>query len=815
MFELSTLITGGLLILTGIILIISYLRNIVLSKREKTIKALYDTTWAISNDYYFLIDKNGWIERTNFFQKNKLPEPSTRKRFGDIFECKNALKANGCTQADECKNCPMRLRINETLIYKKLFKNEEVDLEFFFNSVQAEHYYLTISSTPTNVKGKEYVLVSVHDITKEKELEGQVYNIDQKFSMVFDSLPSSCVICDKHGIIQEINRATIMHLGVNSKNDVIGKNIFNNPCIDEIYKEQMRKGISVKGEVKYDYNLLNQKYVQTTISDEIKYFQFIVNYIKKNGKTEAIVIIWVDNTLAHRTLKENKRFINLITQASMASQIGFGAINVLNDEQDVTFEFLRNLGGERGDSIRKLLIDSSKIHPEDRADIIQYWERATKGKVEDSLDKDIRVKIGNSYHWIKNLITQETFDPENKNIQLLGVNIDINKQKLVERELKTAKEKAESSDLLKSAFLANMSHEIRTPLNAIVGFSDLLAVTDDKSERTQFKEIIHQNNELLLQLINDILDFSKIEANTLEFHYSNVNVNTSLHNLIQAMQLKKRPDQNVEIKFEPENSECIIYTDKNRFTQVFSNFLTNAIKFTEKGSIIAGYHIRENDILFYVKDTGMGIEKEKSIQVFNRFVKLNSTKQGAGLGLSICKSIVNKLGGEIGVESERGKGSTFWFSLPKNLLNESKGEDEDTLLRLPNRLDALQKNNNRKTLLIAENSSICYNEFEAILSKRYTLLHAEQGEEAIALFLQKEPDGIIMNIEMPICDGLQAAEVIRKISQTTPMFATIPLGKDYSSKANRNTLLTVGFNETIKLPLKPSEIFNVLEAFNL
>ncbi|WP_288734473.1 ATP-binding protein [uncultured Parabacteroides sp.] len=224
------------------------------------------------------------------------------------------------------------------------------------------------------------------------------------------------------------------------------------------------------------------------------------------------------------------------------------------------------------------------------------------------------------------------------------------------------REKAEEANRLKSAFLANMSHEIRTPLNAIVGFSTLLANEENLEERQEFIKIIENNNELLLQLINDILDLSKIEAGTLEFIYSDVDVNSLLTEIEQSSRIRNRHPE-IQISFEERLPQCIIHTERNRLTQVINNLLTNSMKFTTRGSIRFGYRQEGNRLRFYVKDTGCGIPADKIDSVFGRFVKLNNFQQGTGLGLSICKTIVEKLGGEIGVESKEGVGTLFWFTI--------------------------------------------------------------------------------------------------------------------------------------------------------
>ena len=242
---------------------------------------------------------------------------------------------------------------------------------------------------------------------------------------------------------------------------------------------------------------------------------------------------------------------------------------------------------------------------------------------------------------------------------------DITTRKHVELELIQAKEKAEESDRLKSAFLANMSHEIRTPLNAITGFAEVLASANTEEEKAQYQEIIKMNADLLLQLVNDILDMSKIEAGTLEFVYTKVDINLLLSDLRQLFQMRVNDaGKNIQIIAEPSLPSCSIETDRNRVAQVLSNFTTNAIKFTQEGTISIGYEARDTELYFYVTDSGAGIPADKLPEVFGRFVKLNKDKKGTGLGLSISKTIVNKLEGQIGADSVEGKGSTFWFTIP-------------------------------------------------------------------------------------------------------------------------------------------------------
>lgn len=240
---------------------------------------------------------------------------------------------------------------------------------------------------------------------------------------------------------------------------------------------------------------------------------------------------------------------------------------------------------------------------------------------------------------------------------------DVTVQREAERKLVEAKEKAEEADRLKSAFLANISHEIRTPLNAIVGFSSLLACTENLEEKKMYMNLVEQNNGLLLQLISDILDLSKIESGTVEFIRSDIDVNSLCADMASTMQIKAQPG--VKVVFEPYRRDCHMTGDVNRLRQLLGNLIGNAIKFTSEGSIRIGYvPAGEDRLRFYVTDTGTGIAPEQKEHIFDRFVKLDSFIAGTGLGLSICRSLVEQWGGEIGVDSEPGKGSTFWFVLP-------------------------------------------------------------------------------------------------------------------------------------------------------
>ena len=376
---------------------------------------------------------------------------------------------------------------------------------------------------------------------------------------------------------------------------------------------------------------------------------------------------------------------------------------------------------------------------------------------------------------------------QNRDEKVLLTVRDITRLKKVQEELEVARRVAEVAGEQKTAFLANMSHEIRTPLNAIVGFAGLLSNASE-SERNSYVEIIKGNTNMLLQLVNDILDMSKIEAGTLEFIYSDTDVNQIMRELEGIFRLRlEEADSPVRIVFEPCLPVCFIHTEKNRVSQVLSNFLSNAFKYTKEGSITLGYKVREDDIYFYVQDTGAGIPAGKVDKVFERFMKLDAKKQGTGLGLSISRTIIKKLGGEIGVFSEYGKGSTFWFTLPGKPFDflplQQRTEDvSETVEFNETEYDAGAV---RRTILIAEDMDDNYLLYKIYLEKHYDLIRATNGEEAVSKYLECNPDIILMDIGMPVVDGYQATDAIRQLSSDIPIVAVTAFAKDSDSELGK------------------------------
>ncbi len=389
-------------------------------------------------------------------------------------------------------------------------------------------------------------------------------------------------------------------------------------------------------------------------------------------------------------------------------------------------------------------------------------------------------------------ITRSIVRTKNGNSLIIGILSDVTKLRELNTELERAKTKAEESNQLKSAFLANMSHEIRTPLNAIVGFSELMQSCDDPAEKEEYMKIINTNNELLLRLIGDILDLSKIESNMVDLKLETFDISPLFEETYTT--LKPRCEKS-EVKLFSHNpySRCIVTLDKNRLLQIWTNFINNAVKYTQEGSITIGYDHTENGIRLFVKDTGIGISAEKQSRLFQRFEKLDNFAQGTGLGLSICKAIVEKMGGRIGAESEVGQGSTFWAWLPCEAEIEYFNNKQSTDSSKANDSNTHSTSKQIKNILVAEDNDSNYMLVNAIL-KEHHLTRAHNGEEAVEHAKLYKYDAILMDMKMPIMGGLEATRKIRMFDKETTIIAVtanaFDSDKEEAVKAGCNSFVT-------------------------
>lgn len=388
---------------------------------------------------------------------------------------------------------------------------------------------------------------------------------------------------------------------------------------------------------------------------------------------------------------------------------------------------------------------------------------------------------------------------------------DVTEREKMIKELQEAKHQAEQSDKLKSAFLANMSHEIRTPLNAIVGFSELMAYAGEE-EKADYIQIINSNNELLLKLINDILDLSKLEAGSVELKYEPFDLSEHFENMFTSMKQRLKNPDIVLTEINPYHC-CRVTLDRNRVTQIITNYVTNAIKYTSKGSIKMGYACKDGGVYFYVKDTGIGIADDKKGKVFQRFEKLDEFAQGTGLGLSICKAIAEAMGGKVGFESVHNEGSLFWAFLPCEVdtlsMVEEKKEENISGEEFGANDEVMEKSAGRKTILIAEDIQSNYQLVSTILKDHYDLLHAENGQKAVEIARSQHVDLLLMDMKMPVLDGLKATAEIRKFNASLPIVALTAHAFD----SDRIAAIKAGCNEYLVKPIEKMKLMVALKKY--
>ena len=479
---------------------------------------------------------------------------------------------------------------------------------------------------------------------------------------IYKNLPAGIELYDKDGFMTDLNDKEMEIFGLRHKEDVIGLNLFDNPLLPQGLKDKLKAGAPIDMSFKYDFDRLDG-YYSTSRTGTISLISKFAPLYDALGNLINILLINIDNTETTNAYSKIQDFEEFFTLIGNYAKVGYAHFNALKCDGYAVNSWYRNVGEKEGTPLNEIIKVHSHFHPDDRRMMLRFFDQVLIREAS-HLRRDVRIlREDGTYTWTRVNVMVRDFRPEDGIIDMVCVNYDITELKETERKLIAARDKAEELDRLKSAFLANMSHEIRTPLNAIVGFSSLLTETEDMKDRKQYMAIVQENTELLLQLISDILDLSKMESGAFEFVKSDTDVNLLCSEIIRSLRMKV--PAGVELVFEECLPGCHVWADKNRLNQVISNFINNALKFTFSGSITLGYYRQTDGYLrFYVRDTGMGIPKNKIKTVFDRFVKLNSFVHGTGLGLSICKSLVEQMGGTIGVESEEGEGSCFWFTYP-------------------------------------------------------------------------------------------------------------------------------------------------------
>lgn len=479
---------------------------------------------------------------------------------------------------------------------------------------------------------------------------------------IYKNLPVGIELYNKEGVLVDLNDKELDLFHVDSKEELLGINIFENPVFPEEMKERLRNNEDADFTFRYDFSKLGEYYSNNKAEGTIDLVTKVTTLYDENHNQVNYLLINADKTettVAYNKIQEFEEFFELIGDYA---KVGYAHFNILSKQGHAQKSWYKNIGEESGTPLSEIIGTYKSFHPDDRDLILQFFEEVQKGNA-DKLSHKIRVfRENGECTWTHVNLFVRKYAPQDKVIELISINYDITDLKQIEEMLVNERDRAEASDRLKSAFLANMSHEIRTPLNAIVGFSSLLASAENVVEKELYNSLISHNNELLLNLINDIIDLSKIEAGYLELHQNWFNLTELLDECV-AEYARLLPS-GVELLTSYPEHDALVELDKLRIKQILNNFLSNALKNTIRGYVEVFYEIDKHCVRIGVKDTGRGIPQNMLEKIFERFEKVDSFAQGVGLGLSICKSIVDKMNGRIQVYSQLGLGTTFIAELP-------------------------------------------------------------------------------------------------------------------------------------------------------
>jgi len=485
---------------------------------------------------------------------------------------------------------------------------------------------------------------------------------ERLLSNIFKYLPIGIELYDMDGVLVDLNDKELEMFHIEKKEDVLGINIFDNPIFPKEMKERLKKNEDADFTFRYDFSKVGSYYQNTQKQGTIDLMTKVTTLYNSEHQPINYLLINADKTettVAYNKIQEFEEFFELVGDYA---KVGYAHFNILSGHGYAQKSWYRNVGEADETPLSDIFGTYRHFHPDDRALLIRFLDDARKG-LTTKLSKEMRVlREDGTYTWTHVNLLVKKYAPQDRIIEIISINYDITELKRTEEMLVKARDKAEASDRLKSAFLANMSHEIRTPLNAIVGFSSLLTSTENAAEKELYNSLIGHNNKLLLNLINDVIDLSKIESGYLELRPDWVNLTELLDESVA--EYAHQVPSGVELLTNYPAHDSLVELDKLRIKQILSNFLSNALKNTTTGHVEVFYEVDHQSVRIGVKDTGRGIPQNMLEKIFERFEKLDSFAQGAGLGLPICKLIVEKMNGRILVDSQLGIGTTFIIELP-------------------------------------------------------------------------------------------------------------------------------------------------------
>ena len=516
----------------------------------------------------------------------------------------------------------------------------------------------------TDEDGNEivYGIAEVQDAPDMASAYQALQHSERLLYNIFKHLPIGIELYNMDGVLIDLNDKELEMFHVEKKEDILGINIFENPIFPKEMKERLKKNEDADFTFRYDFSKVGSYYQNSQKEAKIDLMTKVTTLYDNEHQPINYLLINADKTettVAYNKIQEFEEFFELVGDYA---KVGYAHFNVLTGHGYAQKSWYDNIGEEDETPLSEIFSAYRHFHPDDRALLIQFLDDVRKGLTV-KLSKEMRIyREDGTCTWTYVHLLVRKYAPQDQIIEIISINYDITELKRTEEMLVKARDKAEASDRLKSAFLANMSHEIRTPLNAIIGFSSLLASTEDAAEKELYNSLIGHNNKLLLNLINDVIDLSKIESGYLELHPDWVNLTELLDESV-AEYIHQVPS-GVELLTNYPAHDSLAELDRLRIKQILSNFLSNALKNTTTGRVEAFYEVDHQFVRIGVKDTGRGIPQNMLEKIFERFEKLDSFAQGAGLGLSICKLIVEKMNGRVLVDSQLGIGTTFVIELP-------------------------------------------------------------------------------------------------------------------------------------------------------